>query len=177
MVDVIVDVPESIVARIERTVSKRKPKPVRVRFDSVGDREFEAFYKEHETQADPATLTYKVTFSMPVPEGVNVLPGMSATVLADISVLYEQETLGIRVPIEAVFSNEEEPLDAETRSVWKVDPDSMRATLQRVRIGRLTGSEIIVLEGLAAGELIVAAGVNAVHEGMLLRSMEREGGL
>jgi len=177
MIDVTVDVPESIVSRVEGRQSKGYRPPVQVRFDSYGSETYEAHYKEHETQADPATLTYEVTFSMPVPPGINVLPGMSATILADVSDLFEEDAGGIRVPIEAVFSDEKEPLHAETRSVWKIDPDSMRATRQAVRVAQLTGSYIIVSEGLAGGDIIVAAGVNAVHEGMLLREMEREGGL
>lgn len=177
MIDVIIDVPESIIARVERTVVKRNPKPVQVRFDSVGEDTYEALYKEHETQADTATLTYKVTVSLPSPGNVNVLPGMSATVIANIGALYDEGTQGVAVPIEAVFSAEEDPLDAEDKYVWVVDPNSMRASRRAVRIGELSGAEIIVLDGLNDGDVIISAGVNAVQEGMLVRPMEREGGL
>ncbi len=67
MIDVIVDVPESIVARIQRRPQEVEPKGVKVRFDSAGPALFDALYKEHEASADPATLTYKVTFSLPAP--------------------------------------------------------------------------------------------------------------
>ncbi len=177
MVDVTVDVPESIVARVERRPANQRPDPVQVRFDSVSDQQYDAYYKEHETQADQATLTYKVTFSLPRPEGVNVLPGMTATVIADLSRLYEGESGGLQVPIEAVFAAEDLPIDSDTRFVWKVNPETMRASRQGVRVGSLTGDRIVVLEGIAAGDMIVAAGVNAVHENMLLREMSREAGL
>jgi RND family efflux transporter MFP subunit len=178
MIDVIVDLPESIVARVERVRAKRKTKPVQVRFGSTSDRTYTAHYKEHETNADPATLTFKVTFSLPTPDDLNVLPGMSATVIADLSGLFSEETAGVTlVPIEAVFSAEEEPLDADRRQVWIVDPDSMRTTRRDVKVGPLTGQNIAILEGLDAGELIVAAGVNAVQEGMWVRPMKRERGL
>jgi len=50
------------------------------------------------------------------PDDLNVLPGMSATVIADLSGLYSEEVEGVTlVPIEAVFSAEEEPLDADRR--------------------------------------------------------------
>jgi len=177
MVDVIVDVPESIIARFERVGTNRELRPVQVVFDSASDQVFAAHYKEHETQADSATLTYKVTFSLPSPTGLNILPGMTATVNADLAMIYEEDLSGHLVPIEAVFSAEEMPLDSEIRNVWIVDPDSMRASLAEVRVGPFSGNQILVTEGLEGGETIVAAGVNAVHEGMLLRSMEREGGL
>ena len=177
MIDVIVDIPESIVARIERVTSQRDPKPVQVRFGSTSDRTYTAGYKEHETNADPATLTFKVTFSLPTPDDLNILPGMSATVIADLSGLFSGETAVTLVPIEAVFSAEDEPLDADRRQVWIVDPDSMRTSRRDVRVGQLTGQKIAILDGLEPGELIIAAGVNAVQEGMWIRPMERERGL
>jgi len=177
MIDVIVDIPESIVARVERVRAERQPRTVQVRFGSSSDRTYAAEYKEHETNADPATLTFKVTFSLPTPEDLNVLPGMSATVIANLSELFSGDTTATLVPIEAVFSAEDQPLDADLRQVWIVDPDSMRAFRRDVKVGPLTGQNIAILEGLEAGDLIVSAGVNAVQEGMWIRPMERERGL
>ena len=178
MVDVIVDVPESIVARVERVRAERQPNTVQVRFGSTSGRTYTAHYKEHETNADPATLTFKVTFSLPTPDDTNVLPGMSATVIANLLGLYSEEIEGVTlVPIEAVFSAEDKPLDAEQRQVWVVDTDTMRTSRRDVKAGPLTGQNIAILEGLEPGELIVAAGVNAVQEGMWVRPMERERGL
>ena len=178
MVDVIVDIPESIVARVERVTSERDPKPGQIRFGSATDRTYTAHYKEHETNADPATLTFKVTFSLPAPDDLNVLPGMSATVIADLSRLFSEELAAVTlVPIEAVFSAEEEPLNADRQQVWVVDPDSMRTTRRDVNVGPLKGQKIAILEGLEQGELIIAAGVNAVQEGMWVRPMKRERGL
>jgi len=178
MIDVLVDVPESIIARVERTRADRNPQPVRVRFGSDTSRTFVAHHKEHETEADPATLTYKVTFSLPVPEDLNVLPGMSATVIADLSRLFRQEVANMTlVPIEAVFSAEEEPLDSEFKQVWVVAPETMRASRRDVKVGELTGNRISITEGLEEGEMIISAGVNAVEEGMWVRPMERERGL
>ena len=166
MIDIVTDIPESIVARVERTRINRNPQPVEVRFGSATDRTYTAHYKEHEANADSATLTFRVTFSMPVPEGLNVLPGMSATVIADLSQLYAQEISGTTmVPIEAVFSEETEPLESEYRQVWVVDPQTMRPARRDVVVGPLTGDSIAIMEGLEEGEMIVAAGVSAVQEG------------
>lgn len=177
MVDVIVDVPESIIARVERRPENQNPKPVKVRFDSVGNQQFGALYKEHETQADPATLTYKVTFSLPAPDEINVLPGMTATIIADLGDLFKGESDGFLVPIEAVFAAEDVPVNSEQRYVWKVDPDSMRTQRAEVTVGSLSGDSIAVLSGLEAGDIIVAAGANAVYENMPVRPLSREAGL
>lgn len=178
MIDVTVDVPESIIKRVERTRANRDPQPVEVRFGSDTGRTYTAIYKEHETEADEATLTYRVTFSMPVPDDLNVLPGMSATVIADLSRLFQEEVARMTlVPIEAVFSAEDQPLDSEFKQVWVVDPESMRASRRDVQVGRLTNDKIAILAGLEEGEIIIAAGVNAVTEGMWVRPMQREQGL
>ncbi len=178
MIDVTVDVPESIMARVERTRVNRDPQPVQVRFGSATDRTYTAMYKEHEADADSATLTFKVIFSLPVPDDLNVLPGMSATVIADLSYLFAVEAADTTlIPIEAVFSAEDQPLDSEYKQVWIVDPETMRASRRDVIVGPLTGQQIAIMEGLEEGEQIIAAGVNGVVEGMLVRPMQRERGL
>ena len=153
------------------------PRPVNVRFDSFGAQLFEAWYKEHETSANPATLTYKVTFSLPTPQNINILPGMTATVLADISHLYGGESENYLVPIESVFAAEDENVDSPIRYVWKIDPDSKRARRAEVTVGSLTGDSIVILSGIEGGDTVVAAGVNAVYENMPLRPLTREAGL
>ena len=102
---------------------------------------------------------------------------MTATVTADLAQLFEGESDGYLAPIEAVFAAEDAPLESDTRYVWKVNSETMRATRAEVTVGALTGDSIVVFEGLQAGELIVSAGVNSVVEGMLLRPMSREAGL
>ena len=177
MIDVIVDIPESIVARVERRPENEDPRPVQVRFDSVGDQLFDALYKEHETQADSATLTYKVTFSLPIPDEINVLPGMTATIIADMSGLFEGESKGFLVPIESVFAAEDAPVDSATRYVWKVDPGDQRIRRAEVTVGQLSGDSIVVLSGLEEGDVLISAGVGAVYENMPVRPLTREAGL
>ena len=52
-----------------------------------------------------------------------------------------------------------------------------RASDRRVVVGPISGGRIAVLSGLEPGETIIAAGVNAVEEGMLIRRLQRERGL
>ncbi|MGB5707969.1 MAG: efflux RND transporter periplasmic adaptor subunit [Arenicellales bacterium] len=177
MLDVIADIPESIIARVERRADDQAPRGVQVRFDSVSAQLFEAVYKEHETQADSATLTYKVTFSLPAPEGINILPGMTATVVADLSGLLEGQSDGFLVPIESVFAAEDVSVNSETRYVWKVDPESMRTQRAEVTVGSLSGDSIAVLSGLNDGDTIIAAGANSVYDNMPVRPLTREAGL
>ena len=102
---------------------------------------------------------------------------MTATVLADVSHLFEAEYDNYLVPIESVFAAEDENVDSPIRYIWKIDPDSMRAKRAAVTVGSLTGDSIVVLSGVESGDIIVAAGVNAVYENMPLRPLTREAGL
>lgn len=176
-VNVIVDVPESVIARVQRRPDSASAVPVKVRFSPAEDRLYDAEYKEHEASADPATLSYKVTFSLPAPEDINVLPGMTASVLVDLAAVTGYGAAGYLLPVEAVFSAEDEPVESPSRFIWKLDPQTMRANRQPVTVGDLTGDGIVVLDGIQAGEMVVAAGVHTVTEGMLLRPMTREAGL
>jgi multidrug efflux pump subunit AcrA (membrane-fusion protein) len=102
---------------------------------------------------------------------------MTATIVADLSSLFEGQTEGYLVPIESVFAAEDAPVDSPTRYVWKVDPDTMRTQRAEVSVGTLSGESIVVLNGLATGDTLIAAGVNAVYDNMPVRPLTREAGL
>jgi len=56
--------------------------------------------------------------------------------------------------------------------VWVVDPDSMTVSKREVVLGDGAGETLPVERGLAAGEIIVAAGVSYLHEGMQASSRD-----
>jgi multidrug efflux pump subunit AcrA (membrane-fusion protein) len=98
---------------------------------------------------------------MPQPEDINVLPGMTATVMIAIS-NKEAETKSIFIPAIAVMTDTK-----GTNYVWLVDSANMTVHKKEVKVGRLAGSENIdVLEGLEGGENLVVAGVRQLREGM-----------
>jgi len=104
-------------------------------------------------RASKATLTYQVTLEMPQPEEIHVLPGMTATVLISPPTP-PQEQGSVVVPAAAVLG------DPQGQGyVWLVDPENMTVHKRSVALGRLTGSDrILVREGLKEGDLLVVAG-------------------
>ena len=100
---------------------------------------------------------------MPAPEGVNILPGMTATVTGSNlkDTLSKQNQL---IPINAVFADE-----AGKNYVWLVE-DSMEIKKQAVDAGTVTG-ENIYIKGLNPGNRIVTAGVNYLSPGMKVREI------
>ena len=131
-----------------------------VRLVALPDRTFVADYKEINTDADPTTRTYRVTFVMPKPEGVNVFPGM----VADITLVSANDrsaalTLPL-VPVAAVQSN-----GAGDHFVWVAEQGIARQ--RPVKLGQLTDdNRYEVRDGLAAGEQVVTGGAAFLHEGI-----------
>ncbi len=166
-VEIVVDVPENLVAAL-RTV--QLDSRFTARFDAAPGREFDATVSEVATQADPRTQSFRVTFTLPQPEGVNVLPGMTANVRRYAP---PGEHVDIMVPAIAVFADE-----AGSPHVWVVDRGAGTVERRSVRTGDLaeTGS-IVILDGLAQGEDVAISGVSRLRDGMTVRPVEEVSGL
>jgi multidrug efflux pump subunit AcrA (membrane-fusion protein) len=70
------------------------------------------------------------------------------------------------IPLTAVVADS--GLDAR---VWILDPKTMTVSPQAVNIGRMSGRNIEVREGLYGGEQIVSVGAAYLAEGMLVSRM------
>ena len=166
-VKVVVDIPENLVARFREVQRESR---FTARFDAAPGREFETRVSEVATQADPRTQSFRVTFTLPQPEGVNVLPGMTANVRR-----YPPpgERVEIVVPAVAIFA------DAGGSShVWVVDPETGTVERRIVRTGELTGTDsIVILEGLTPGEDVAVSAVTRLRDGMTVRPVEEVSGL
>lgn len=175
--DVVFQLPESIIARINRTRENRDSYSPQVVFDSHPEQLFPTRIREFDTEADPATQSYKVTLTMDRPKTFPVLDGMTVTVLMDIGQLIDVKTDHGMLPVEAVFSPQDQPLDSSQRFVWKLNPATMSVHRQPVRVGRITAMGIEVTEGVDSGDEIVTAGVHFLSEGQVVRRLEKERGL
>lgn len=171
-VDVEVNIPENIVIYL-KSLDARKDMPEedipRVYFESMPDVSYPLKLKEFTTEADVDTQTYAVRLTFPQPDAITVLPGMSVTVKAlipDVSGTPEDFFL---IPSSCVFVNpHNEP------SVWVVDPSTMRVSARLVRVTKLTGKRIRVLDGLKPGERVVTAGVHFIREGQQVKLLDLE---
>ncbi len=167
-IDVTFSVPEALFGLI-RKENQNIPN-IDVQLDSLPGKVFLASYREHETTPDTTTRAYKVTVSMPRPEGMTILPGMSATVSADLSFLYPEGRQNILIPMEAVFDEDGE------RFVWRLDDENI-AHKTPVKVEGLAGENLRINHGLSEGDRIIAVGVSHVHEGQKVRPMTKERGL
>ncbi|MEL6474552.1 MAG: efflux RND transporter periplasmic adaptor subunit [Pseudomonadota bacterium] len=161
-VEAVMNAPGTIVARIPQLETVE----TRVVLDAAPDTPIIGVFKEASGEADQATQTYQVAFSFKPPEGLLILPGMTATVESDFlfSGAGAQDIVagGIAVPLSAIVA------EGDERFVWRVRTD---ATLEKqpVTLSSDFGETVTVVEGLDGGETIVAAGVSFFHEGMKVR--------
>ena len=172
--EVKIQIPESLMANIAADNGPTyKPE---VEFEAIPGQRFLASYKEHNGQADTGTGSFTVTLNVTRPPALNLLPGMSASVFVDLSKILNNKASVVTVPSQAVFQTNTQAEGSSAAQVWVVKPDMMLVA-RDIKVGRLTHSGIEVVEGLQAGEKIVAAGVHQAHEGMHVRPWVQERGL
>ncbi|QDU90357.1 Multidrug resistance protein MdtE precursor [Pirellulimonas nuda] len=160
-VEIIVDVPESVMAADIRTAEVVN---MVARITGAPGLEFPAVIREVAQAADPVTQTFQVRVVMEAPEGVRVLPGMTATVTASFR---RASVLGNRVlaPASAVTK------DPSGRQIaWVLGPEG-KVAAREVKLGELTGGQVEVVSGLEPGERIASAGAGFLREGMKVRDL------
>lgn len=171
--DIRFSVPESIISQLKMVDDPTIIESIcaLVRFSTHPGKSYNACHKEHETLPDPLTRNYSAVFSLEQITDFAVLPGMSASIELNFSTLLPDDTKNeLLVPVEALFEKEGK------KWVWRVDTD-MRARLVAVKIGRFHSGRIEITEGLSADNLVIAAGVSYIREGMLVRPIVKERGL
>ncbi len=161
-IEILIDVPELVMARATRGDAKAVAE-----FEAVPGQEYELTLKEYSTEADPRTQTYRLVLTMPAPEGVNILPGMTANVHGS----KPPGDAGDRfvIPAIAVFGDE-----SGSSNVWVVDQESMTVRRRKVTTGDLTGTDSIqIVDGLQSDEMIAVSGISQLREGMKIRPVEK----
>jgi RND family efflux transporter MFP subunit len=113
--------------------------------------------REIAPQADPVTRTFQVKVGLTDPSAAMRL---GATVIGRI----EQESLAtFEIPATALTKFNRQP------AIWIVDPASRAVSIRNIEVQSFDQSVVAVSGGLSAGEIIVTAGVQALHPGQTVR--------
>lgn len=172
IMDVVIYVPERLVARVKKDLDYHPS----VTFDGYPNKSYDLSIKEWDTQADPATLSYKVVFSLPIPKDFNLFEGMTGQVSIDLSKITEHHSNAITVPSSAVFSSDTEQLE-NNAYVWVFDPNTHTLSKRKVSVGNIFQDQIDITDGLKVGEQVVSAGVYHLSEGLKVKPWVKERGL
>ena len=167
IVEIKIDVPESLVLSLRNTRSDRAANRVQAFavFSDKQDVKFPLTFKEASTRADSATKTFEVTFTMPTPRDVTILPGMTASVTIDLGGRIATNNL-VELPAGAVVGS-----TSLSPAVWVVDASSMTVKPREVKVGRMLGNRIQIISGLSDGDRVVVAGAPYLNEGVKVRLM------
>jgi RND family efflux transporter MFP subunit len=113
--------------------------------------------REVAPQADPVTRTFvvKVGLADP-PEAMRLGATVSGHLQLDAEAVIE-------IPASALTRVYRQP------AVWVVDPVSQVVSLRNVDVARFDPAKVIISGGLDTGEIVVTAGVQALHPGQAVR--------
>src|SRR5512137_2569540 len=114
--------------------------------------------------ADPATRTFPARISLVDPPAAVAL-GMTATV--SFAIPLPQPV--ITVPLQALV------VEAGATHAWRYDAATGTVQRTRVRVGNVAGNEVVVTEGLNAGDVVVTAGAHQLKEGQKVKLLSEVG--
>lgn len=172
-IDIQVELPEDILANIRQDKEAEQYEP-EVRFPSISDQAYFAHYKEHSTEATRGTQSYRVTLVMPQVDGGRILPGMTANVTIDLKAITRLvEDNALVVPAQCLTRTDN---DGQAK-VWRFDPATGKVQSVAVRIGRLTNQGFLIEGDLQVGDQLVAAGLQALRDGMVVKPLSKPRGL
>jgi len=180
LMDVTIQVPESLIMRLNKKNLDEHYMP-RVRFVSQGESvtTYPVRFKESSSKVSPGTQTYAVTFSFKPEDGVNVIPGMSAELLLDMSIDHRRsQDNGISDFLTILPQSAIVKADNDNQiKVWRYNQDSHRVESVNVTLGQVRTNGIEVLSGLNKGDQIVSVGANAIKSGMEVKPLRWERGV
>lgn len=134
-------------------------KDVSISFWALQNQTVNGTVREISPMADPASRTYKVSISLPnPPQGMQL--GMTASV-TNASPDANKNTTYV-LPLSAIYQTGDKP------QVWVVGKDKT-LSLKDVTVTDF-GNNTVQVGGLSAGDIVVTAGVQLLHEGETVRT-------
>jgi RND family efflux transporter MFP subunit len=116
--------------------------------------------REVSPQADPVTRTFQVKVGLTdAPEAMR----LGATVNGVLRLTSDKV---IAIPASALTELNRAP------AVWIVDPQKLTVSLRNIETLRFDPASVIVAHGLAPGDIVVTAGVQALHPGQKVRLLD-----
>lgn len=148
---------EAVVAVPEVMLERARNGAATLALWSRPDRAFHARLRELSPAADPVTRTYEARFSLPdADESVQI--GMTGT----LTLKSPSSGKVARLPLSALFNENRGP------GVWVVRPDG-QVELKPVTVKGYDSRHVIISDGPAAGEKVVAVGVHAIDPARRVR--------
>jgi multidrug efflux system membrane fusion protein len=154
VVKIVMGVPDTTVRSI--TLGR----PVDVTVDAMGDRTFHARVTRIASAADPRTRNFEVEVAIP-----NRDRTLKAGMIGSLQFAVPEtggKTSALTIPLSAIVQ-----ADEGRYGVFIVVPSAEgdTATLRRIEVGAVVGTEISVVSGLSAGDEVITTGANLLKDG------------
>lgn len=122
---------------------------------------FDIHYIEHQTQPDPITQTYSVTFALNKSDNVKLTPGTRATVF--ISKI-EKGPDQYLVPLSSLVGDKSSGF-----KLWLFDSKSQTVTNKKVEVFAIYNESVLIGPSIPLGSKVVSAAANKMREGLLVK--------
>ncbi|GAB1624163.1 efflux RND transporter periplasmic adaptor subunit [Agarivorans albus] len=163
-VDVNFQLPERLIGIFQASRINGDAAPsLRVQFQGR-EQWYEASLKELSTVADPSTASYTIVLSLPIPDELNIFPGMATQV--QIESTTQNSKANLKAPLGSVINEESQ------NYVFVWDPNTNKVTKTKVEL-----AEGIITSGLADGDWLVIAGAAELRDGQTAVKWVKERGL
>ncbi len=113
--------------------------------------------REVAPQADPVTRTFQVKVGLTDPPAAMQL-GSTVNGTAEVGAADM-----VTIPASALTEFNHEP------AVWIVDPSKLTVSMRNIGVSRFDPGTVVVADGLETGDIVVTAGVQALHPGQVVR--------
>ena len=114
--------------------------------------------REVAPQADPVTRTFQVKVGLTdPPEAMRLGSTVNGTVRPG------HPSKVIAIPASALTEFNRQP------AVWIVDPSKLTVSLRNIELLRFDPGTVVIAQGLDTGDIVVTAGVQALHPGQTVR--------
>jgi RND family efflux transporter MFP subunit len=149
--------PESLISELSLPTTR-----FQVLFDAYPDTYFDAAIKSYaRTSSDALGFPVSLRLTDVDRARYTISPGMTCIAIVSVT---ERDKHAVALPLTAIYA----PVGSYD-SVWIVD-DNERVERRRVTLGGLSGSsDVVVVDGVKAGERVVVAGVYKLTEGESVR--------
>ncbi|GEM79898.1 efflux RND transporter periplasmic adaptor subunit [Vibrio superstes] len=149
-----IHVPESVMTRDSGALKTF------ARSSIIPNETYELTLKKYETEPDPVTGTYSITFSVATSENSRLLPGMRIQLYSSAEQLDSKE---IQIPLTAI-----NPDNLGNQYVWVVDNENVLRK-RTITTGSLNGERVAIESNLQLGEQIVVSGTQNLQEGLVVQ--------
>ncbi|NVK25468.1 MAG: efflux RND transporter periplasmic adaptor subunit [Gammaproteobacteria bacterium] len=176
-VDVAIQVPEALMARIPKSKETNAYQPTLI-LDAKPDTQFKVTSREHDITPNPATKSYKVVFSFKPPQDINVLAGMTGKLYVEMDKLIDAPANVFVVPVESVFLPNKYAGE-DKHFVYRLTENNV-TELHQVSLIRLSQQGAIIQainDNIKVNDRVIAAGSHLIAEGQKVTPWTRERGL